>query len=93
MKTWTKVLIGVLILTISLETIYCFIKTDEAAKQEAVALMASESAEKAMQETVAQAEMAEKCAAEARMAQNEAEQQAMRAEELSIELEKCKSKK
>jgi hypothetical protein len=93
MNTWTKVLIGVLTLTITLETIYCFIKTDEAAKQEGVALIASESAEKAMREAEMQAELAEMAAAEAQLAQNEAEKQARLAQELSIELEKCKSKK
>jgi len=87
MKTWAKVLIGVLVLTITLETIYCFFIAKESTRQVAVLMLKTELAQKNAEKATAEADrQAELSAAEARKAQNEAER-------LMEELLECKSKK
>lgn len=86
MKTWAKALIGVLILTITLETIYCFFIAKETTKQVGLLMAQTELARLNAETAAAEADLAEKAAAEARVAKSIAEQ-------LMVELENCKSKK
>ncbi len=93
MKTWAKVLIGVQTAFIIFLLTLNYFRASEAVKYRAQYEVAKYEAEKKFQEADRQARIAVENAARADNEAENAREQATLAQELSIELEKCKSKK
>lgn len=90
MKRWTKILIGAQTLALVVALAYCYILSDEAMKQEAVALQQAELARQAQQMAEEQAEAASRSEAESHVAFAKAEEARQK---LAEALAACQGKK